>query len=111
MRPGLLGAGGGVDAAEDHGHTASPIGVGDRVAPRRRPAVDADAHQVHGVEVPVEVDGPDDLVGVDDLVLGRGQRRQEAEPHARQRRGLAAHRRDQLDLHGAEYHGPGTEDR
>src|SRR6185312_14804145 len=71
-------------------------------------AVDADADQIDVLHVLREVEGADDVVGVNDLVLRRGEGGEDAEAEAREDGRVLAGGGDELDLHGTPfYHGGG----
>ena len=92
-----------MDAAEHDFYSARAVGRRDVVAPVRGLAVDADADQVDVLQVALDVERLHEVVGVDDLVLGRRERGEDAEAETREERGVFAGRGDELDLH----EGPG----
>ncbi len=101
---GFPGEGGRVGAADHDGHPPAPEHVGDRVGVRRRRRGRGDPDQVRRA---IEIEPLDDLVGVVDVVLRRGQGRDQRHRELReldqarpaQSARLRRFRGDQVDPH------------
>jgi hypothetical protein len=90
-----------VNAAQHDLDATLAVGARDFIAAPRGLAVDADRAQIDVFHVPLEVERAHHIVGVDDLVARRRQRREDAEAEAGEISRILTGRRDELDLHGA----------
>ena len=99
MGLGFLGQGRGMNPAQDNGYPSSPISARNMVGPQCGLGKNGDADEIDVFEIFVRIDRGEEIVGIDDLNIGRREACKDGKGQIGDRGILLHGGRDQLDLH------------